>query len=294
MDKEALRKVQLVQLEIAKEIKRVCEENDITYWLDGGTLIGAIRHNGFIPWDDDLDLGMLRKDYERFLTIAPQKLDSKFELVTWKNDSEYPHAFAKVQKVGTVYQEERSKSSEAKNGIWVDVFPFDPLPDDEKVRNKAGASLTVIKTLIRAKCHYKNWWSNGKISIKKWISYVPFRVLSGVFSKEHLISMFMKQVGQLNEITTYEYMTPQGAITFGKFFIPSECFESFEHHVFEDDLFSVPTEYDKYLRHGYGNYMQLPPAEKRYIGHSIIELDFGDGPVALQINSHASQTHHNK
>lgn len=96
MDKEVLRKAQMVQLEIAKEIKRICEENGIRYWLDGGTLIGAIRHNGFIPWDDDLDLGMLREDYEKFLVIAPLKLQKEYELLTWENNQKYPHAFAKV------------------------------------------------------------------------------------------------------------------------------------------------------------------------------------------------------
>ena len=78
MEQEVLRKVQLCQLEIAKEIKRVCEENGIGYFLCCGTFLGAVRHQGFIPWDDDLDMGMLREDYEKFLEIAPEKLDSRF------------------------------------------------------------------------------------------------------------------------------------------------------------------------------------------------------------------------
>ena len=93
MEKDVLRKVQLTQLEIAKEIRRVCEENDIPYFLCDGTLLGAVRHGGFIPWDDDMDLGMLRKDYEKFCRIAPEKLKAAKRLPVMMLSGEvYPDA----------------------------------------------------------------------------------------------------------------------------------------------------------------------------------------------------------
>lgn len=78
MDNEILRKVQLAQLDMAKEVKRICNKYNINYFMDSGTLLGAVRHKGFIPWDDDLDFGMLREDYEKFLKVAPTELNSKY------------------------------------------------------------------------------------------------------------------------------------------------------------------------------------------------------------------------
>ena len=107
MEKDLLRKVQLTQLEIAKEIHRVCEENDIRYFLSDGTFLGAVRHQGFIPWDDDMDIGMLREDYEKFCRIAPQKLGEKYVFQNWYTDPNYGLPFGKVMKRGTVYQESK-------------------------------------------------------------------------------------------------------------------------------------------------------------------------------------------
>lgn len=98
MDNEILRKVQLAQLDMAKEVKRICNKYNINYFMDSGTLLGAVRHKGFIPWDDDLDFGMLREDYEKFLKVAPTELNSKYFLQTWKNDDGFPYGFSKIRK----------------------------------------------------------------------------------------------------------------------------------------------------------------------------------------------------
>ena len=113
MEQEILRKVQMTQLEIAKEIRRVCEENNIRYFLADGTFLGAVRHQGFIPWDDDMDLAMPRADYERFCRIAPEKLDPKYCLQTWYSDPNYALPFGKVVKRNTVYLEGRAQRSRA-------------------------------------------------------------------------------------------------------------------------------------------------------------------------------------
>lgn len=117
---------QKVMLEILVEIHRICVENDITYWLEAGTLLGAIRHKGFIPWDDDCDVSMPRKDYERFLQIAQEKLPETMFLQTKETDKEYPLPWAKIRKNGTLLIETGETGEEKyHHGIFVDIFPYD-------------------------------------------------------------------------------------------------------------------------------------------------------------------------
>ena len=108
MERDVLRKVQLVQLEMMKEIDRVCRENHIRYFLYRGTFLGAVRHQGFIPWDDDMDIAMLREDYEAFCRIAPEKLNPKYCLQNWHTDPNYALPFGKIRKRNTLYTEAKS------------------------------------------------------------------------------------------------------------------------------------------------------------------------------------------
>lgn len=274
MDRETLRKVQLVQLEIAKEIKRVCEENHINYFLDSGTLLGAVRHKGFIPWDDDLDLGMLRNDYERFLEIAPAGLREKYELITWKNDREYPHPMAKVIKKGTVYIEEARKDN-GRQGIWVDVFPYDHVPVSQKQQKSQGRKITFYRALIRAKCHLQTWTVHNSFIFSKWIKNLPVRFLSLFYQKKSLVGHYEKAAEQYNGEPSELYFA-NGSSTYGKWSIPVSCFSDFPEMTFEDDVFRVPADYDLYLRTAYGDYMKLPPEDQRENRHSITQIDFGD------------------
>ena len=131
-----LRELQLVELEILLEVDRVCRENGIEYFLDGGTALGAVRHGGFIPWDDDIDIGMTRENYEKFLEIAPEKLKNDYFLQTRKTDKKAPYMYAKVRKNGTVFMEWNKRNLDMHHGIYIDIFPYDNVPDDIKERNE--------------------------------------------------------------------------------------------------------------------------------------------------------------
>lgn len=275
MDKEILRHVQLTQLEILKEIKRVCIENDITYWLTYGTLLGAVRHKGFIPWDDDLDIGMLRSDYEKFLKIATEKLNPSFILQTWELDKYYQLPFAKVRKSGTVYTEYQFRNSKALNGIYVDIFPYDNYGDNLM----QGFQLKLIKLMMLSKCGIKSWKELGHFNIKKYITHIPSRLLSHFFTRKKLIAVYKKNATKYNGKVCDCYFS-QG---FDKYtttsVIPHYILEHFQEIIFEDDSFTVPVEYDKFLKINYGDYMKLPSEEKRENRHEIIEVKFYDKGV---------------
>ena len=129
---ETLRKLHEIQLSILKDVDDLCTRHDITYFLDSGTALGAVRHNGFIPWDDDIDIGMLRPDYDRFLTVAKEELPaSTYRLLIPGETLHYAAMFTKVALVGTKFYTQETIEAGLDMGIFIDVFPYDDLSSDE-------------------------------------------------------------------------------------------------------------------------------------------------------------------
>lgn len=148
-----LRKVQLTILSIFREIVRICDENDICYFIIGGTALGTVRHGGFIPWDDDFDIGMTRENYNKFLTIAQKKLPQDLFLQTIETEPESPFYFAKVRKNGTKFVEKYCKNLNIHHGVYVyvDIFPYDNIPNDQKLRKKHHNKVNFWSNLFIAK-----------------------------------------------------------------------------------------------------------------------------------------------
>ena len=267
MEKELLRKVQLGQLEIAKEIKRVCDENNIEYWLDSGSLLGAIRHKGFIPWDDDMDIGMKREAYEEFLKIAPVKLKPEFYLQQWETDKGYAFSFAKVRKNGTVYVENYSKKSNTHNGLYVDVFPYDHYRED----SEQGLVLKILKAIIKVKCGVETWKHGERTDFFTLLKNVPSMIIAPFCKKTSLVKKYYEIATRHNN-ETCEYYFPQGISNYGKWLIPISAMQEMIEIEFEDALFKVPKGYDEYLKHAYGEYMVLPPENQRENRHQIKEI----------------------
>lgn len=275
MDKETLRKVQLVQLEIAKEIKRVCNKYDIKYFLDSGTLLGAVRHKGFIPWDDDLDIGMLREEYEKFLEIAPRELSSQYFLQTWDNDSVYPLAFAKIRKKGTIYLEEGAGKNQTHNELYVDILPYDVYPSKKLQRIWQGFWIELYKHQMLLKAKATPWKHYPGSKVAKFVNKMKYALLSllTLFISRPLIKKYYKKIMvRHNCFPTKEVYEQTGASRYGKWVIPMECFTKYVQLPFEDDTFSCPADADLYLKCAYGDYMKLPPEDKRENRHGIIEI----------------------
>lgn len=271
MEKELLRKVQMTQLEIAKEIRRVCNENGIRYYLAGGTFLGAVRHQGFIPWDDDMDIGMPRADYEKFCRIAPEKLNSQYLLQTWYTEDNYGLPFGKVMKRNTVYLEGKKSQRLKENGFYVDIFPLDYVPEEQEKRAELAARLVKIYRTKLMKSGYRPWLDNGKFLWKKRIGYLYYQMLS-VFADQKQLARNYDELA--SEIAQSQWMCEQEALSAPKYFA-SSIFDAFTDYTFEGETFKGVRDYDQYLTVLYGDYMQLPPEDQRENRHQIVQVDFG-------------------
>lgn len=272
MDHETLRRAQLVELDILKEVKRVCDKHGIQYWLDSGTLLGAVRHGGFIPWDDDLDIGMLRKDYERFAEIAPKEMGKEYVFQNWYLTKGYCFPFGKVRKKGTVWQEMKAPRLQ-ENGIYIDIFPYDVYPDEKRDQNKQHYYIDILKRAIAVKYGYRAWISAEGIDWARLIRYIPAIIIS-LFVDENSKKKYDKRQCLYNRLDKHGYYFPSGAAQYGRWLVKKDILDKMGSVKFEDDTFPSPCDPDEYLRSAYGDYMKFPPVEKRQIGHSIIEIRF--------------------
>lgn len=265
----ALRDLQLCQLDIALEIKRICEKNNIPYFLIGGTLLGAVRHKGFIPWDDDLDIGFLRKDYDRFLEVCKTELSEEMFLQTWDTDEYYGLPFGKVMLKGTRFRESANGTAAAQSMIFVDIFPYDDMPEN-------GFKLKVqflIEEMSKKLLLYKYGYDMGQRSDHKMFHKL-LRFVSRFFSKKFLKKAIYNAQTKCNNLATSRAINYNGAYRDKEWLRVQESIELTEL-VFEGYEFSAPKNWDELLKNMYGDYMQLPPEDKRGNRHAAVEADMG-------------------
>ena len=271
MEREVLQKVQPILLDMVKEIDRVCKENGIRYFLYRGTFLGAVRHQGFIPWDDDMDVAMPRADYEKFCRIANEKLGAQYCFQNWHTDRDYAHPFGKVRKRGTLYVEAKCRRL-PENGFYVDIYPLDFGPEDAQEQRTLNRKLLHLYRVKLMKCHYTPWQEEDRIIWKKRIGYLLYQFASLFVSQAFLVRQYEKIVLSQPESRVYY---EQSALPKVPFFEKCWC-DEVTPYPFEDTEFPGPKEYDAFLSSLYGNYMELPPEDKRENRHQIMELDFGE------------------
>lgn len=260
---------------IADEIKRICEKHSIKYSLDGGSMLGAVRHKGFIPWDDDMDFSMLRDDYHRFLQVCETELGDKFELINSRTESSFPFNYTKIILKGTHIEESFCRETDTKNGIFVDIFPYDKLPVDENERAKLRKKAAFYKKILWLKKGYGKCIKDE--SIKQKLKYFCAYALSVFFSYKNTK---IKYEALLSPYESLPYDSCYlGTIDFPESFLQTlsykNCFADYMEYEFCGRSYSGYKNYDLYLTEWYGNYMQLPPEEQR-VNHGILSVDFGE------------------
>lgn len=275
LNQETLKKLHEVELEILLEIDRICKENNLVYYLNVGTLLGAVRHGGFIPWDDDLDISMPRKDYEVFQKLCRTELAERFYLDNYKTSRSYDLPFSKIRKKGTVFLEEDKKAiADGRDGIWVDIFPLD---NANKSKSLFQAGQRKIIYLLRGAIHRN---IHGILDTDDWKRKLAYSSL--YWLPRHTLLKVIDFVMRLNSDEHAAYYINFGNRSLEKNLVTEKSrFEPAIELSFEGHFFAAPHDYDYILKQFYGDdYMILPPVAKRR-QHDPLFLNFenDDSPI---------------
>lgn len=255
MKTDTLKQLQKTQLEILSKVAEVCERNNITYFLIAGTLLGAERHKGFIPWDDDLDIGIPRKDYNRFLSVCRDEnaLGEKYFLHHITTDKYYWLPFAKVRKNGTVFAEESIRNIESNKGIFIDVFPLD------YVRKNTGFYFSFKASVLRFIHHFA--CSRRLKTEEKSLPRKLAKAITCIIPTWTLFNIWDKWSGSEKQ---GKYLISFGSnYAAKKQTMDKRIYLPGKKVLFEGKSFNAPSKTRTYLKHLYGDWQQLPPVEKR-------------------------------
>ncbi len=271
LNDDKLKHLQKCELLIADEIKRICDKNDIRYFMVAGTMLGAIRHQGFIPWDDDMDFGMERAEYEKFCKICKTELSQAFKLQTWDTDNSYPFSFGKIRLNNTHIRELFASPHNSCDGIFVDIFPFDNAPDDSKLFKKQGFYYYLFKRALWLK---KGYGINiKKQGLKQKVKYELISIALAIIPYRYLKYCFNRVIQKYNAIET-KRLVFDAPYSYEKNCVEREWVLDLTSYPFENNSFPAFKSYNTYLAHLYGDYMELPEIRKRH-SHDILSVEFG-------------------
>lgn len=254
-----LREAQLIMADILKDVHELCERHGLRYFLDAGTLIGAVRHKGFIPWDDDIDIGMLREDFNKFLEIAKKELPEHLFLQTFETD-EYYDVYpvpCKVRYNNTMFLEEGANENyKMHNGIYIDVFPYDSLPKNNfTYKIQRTLSYNILKSFKRLRDKPE------KLSFKNKLTFSFYKLVVKIFPNKRRLKFFNFLIKWNNQDSDY---MGYGVDTYWSEYVykKSDYFDLTKLE-FEGQYFCAPRNYHAILTQLYGDYMKMPKEEDR-------------------------------
>jgi len=267
-----LKHLQILELMILKDFIKICEENNLNYYMYAGSLLGAVRHNGFIPWDDDLDVIMFRDDFEKFKKIFITSKNDKYELLCNETHEDYFHLLAKLMIKNTKFEEHWVSQVDFHIGINMDIFVLDDLAEGNFKRNyQLKKSFLYNKLLIMSKLKLDDLPPATKLATHTGHYILNlFRIKPSTLNRRCL--NFLRKYR--NPDAEYVFDISSTAEEYPQIFRRDD-FKDIKKIKFEDIEVNIPSGYDNILTSLYGDYMQLPPEEDRY-NHITETLDFGE------------------
>lgn len=270
-------RIRKIQVEMMKEVHKICERHKIKYVLGYGTMLGAVRHKGFIPWDDDADILMLRRDYRKFVRACQKELPKKYFLQDECSDEYYLWGYSKLRNMNTVYVRCGQEHIPYKNGVFIDIFPLDNVPQLLTFRILQDGYCFVLKKMLWAKVG-KNTEENPFIRlIYKILSPVPksviYKLRNIMVCKGNKVS---DRVRCLSVPAPGKYWNKKGNTLYSRYGFKREWILDREKCEFEGEFFWGTKDYDECLTYVYGDYMKLPPKEKRVAHAPASKLELND------------------
>lgn len=260
MTHEDMKRISAIQLKIMDEVHRLCMENNITYYMIGGTLLGAVRHGGYIPWDVDIDIAMPREDYEVFEKICKTLLSENYDYVNYKTFRNYIRPHALVTHTGSrihpKYDCVNPKLMDL--GIYIDIFPLDNAPEDGGLQKKHAESLLRLRKFKDRRLMYCYSYSR----LRRYIHYMVAALLSWI-SVERINEYQQKLMQKYREEQTGYLCSMGSRYKYEKQCMPREIYGQPVLLDFEGRQYYAPAQYEEYLRRLYGDYMRLPSVEEQ-------------------------------
>lgn len=243
-----------IMLKMMDAVDDLCMENNIKYFLHAGTLLGAVRHKGFIPWDDDIDIALLGDEYEKFLDMMRNQTKYPWLRLIDHHVQGYYYPFAKVEDKRTIAKQDDNVSE---YGIWIDIFPLYKFPDDLKERNKFVRNLRIYNALVLS---MTTDFIHGKCNKKIFLKFL-LKIVSLFIGKKRILAANIKYAKKYeNKATHYVggIFTP-----YKREYIESSKVYPIVELEFEGRKYKAPSCWNEFLQNMYNNYMQLPPVSQR-------------------------------
>lgn len=255
LDPETLRNLQLIELELLEEFDRICRKHDIPYCIIAGTLLGAVRHGGFIPWDDDADVAMLRADYERFRAVCKYELDpEKYYFQDHVVTPGYRWGYGKLRRANTLFLREHQEHMPYEQGVFIDVFPLDAVPESHVGRTLKNFECFCVRKVL--------WSPVGAVASKNQFLRGWYGLLSRIPEKVPYgwLDGLIERARKTNSRWVRILMFPTPNDEYGYL---REWYENRAPIMFEGKEFPGMVDAPSYLTFKFGDYKQLPPVEKR-------------------------------